>query len=308
MREFQGRMAYMNYRVKYCCRGFGLILKLLLVNICFSQDLYYEQFTEVDGLPSLMTYEMVQNSNGILWIGTENGLVSYDGEEFITYMHPDLKDNDIIAISLSYDGSILFFNISNQLGRVVDGEVEIVLEGKGIINDYPPNHYLFHKSIFFSPKVLEFMNLYLDLEKLRFKDKVNIHVVIDPEVDSLKDVIHVPPLLIQPVVENSFKHGLFHKKSFGNLLIQYTLINDILQVIIQDDGIGREMSNKISRKNTEKQTSSGIKTTIERIELLNFGKSKKLNSVEIEDLYDVNGNAAGTKTILNLAIENMSSE
>ena len=73
-------------------------------------------------------------------------------------------------------------------------------------------------------------------------------------------------------------------------------------MIIQDDGIGREESSKVSMKNTEKQTSSGIKTTIERIDLLNFGKEKKLNSVEIVDLYDDESNAAGTKTILKLEI------
>ena len=149
---------------------------------------------------------------------------------------------------------------------------------------------------------LEFINLYLDLEKLRFKDKVNVEIRVDQEVQNAKDIIYVPPLLIQPIVENSFKHGLFHKKGIGNLSIDYSLHKNILQVIIQDDGIGREESSKISMKNTEKQTSSGIKTTIERIDLLNFGKEKKLNSAEIVDLYDDQGNAKGTKTILKLEV------
>ena len=147
---------------------------------------------------------------------------------------------------------------------------------------------------------LEFIKLYLDLEKLRFKDKVNVQMSIDPELESIKDVLKVPPLLIQPIVENSFKHGLFHKKGKGNLKIDYTMQNEVLQVIIQDDGIGRVESNKITQRNNEKQTSSGIKTTIERIDLLNFGKDKKLNSAEIVDLYDDAGNAMGTKTILKL--------
>ena len=149
---------------------------------------------------------------------------------------------------------------------------------------------------------LEFINLYLDLEKLRFKDKVNIEITIDPEVENAKDIINVPPLLIQPIIENSFKHGLFHKKGKGNLSVKYTLQNEILQVTIQDNGIGRIESKKISRHNSEKQTSSGIKTTLERIDLLNFGKDKKLNRLEIEDLYDDEGNAEGTKTKLYLSI------
>ena len=149
---------------------------------------------------------------------------------------------------------------------------------------------------------LEFINLYLNLEKLRFKDKVDVNISVDPEVEGIKDIIKIPPLLIQPIIENSFKHGLFHKKSNGNLGIEYSLKEDLLNVVIQDDGIGRVASKKISRKNTEKQISSGIKTTLERIDLLNFGKDKKLNRVEIEDLYDKDGSAAGTKTTLILSI------
>ena len=99
---------------------------------------------------------------------------------------------------------------------------------------------------------LEFINLYLDLEKLRFKDKVNIEMIIDSEVENTKDILSVPPLLIQPIIENSFKHGLFHKKDKGNLKIEYTIQNEILKVVIEDDGIGREESSKIIQKNLEK--------------------------------------------------------
>ena len=149
---------------------------------------------------------------------------------------------------------------------------------------------------------LEFIHLYLDLEKLRFKDKVNIEIIIDLNVEEAKDMINVPPLLIQPIIENSFKHGLFHKKGKGTLKVKYTLQNEILQVIIQDDGIGRVESKKISHRNIEKKSSSGIQTTLERINLLNFDKDKKLNRIEIEDLYDNEGNTMGTKTTLYLFI------
>ncbi len=149
---------------------------------------------------------------------------------------------------------------------------------------------------------LEFIYLYLDLEKLRFKDRINIKVTIDPEVESIKDIVQVPPLLIQPIIENSFKHGLFHKKGKGNLHVDYSMKNDVLQVVIQDDGIGREQSKKIAQQNTEKQSSSGIKTTLERVDLLNFGKEEKDNSVVIEDLYHEDERAAGTRTVLTISV------
>jgi len=149
---------------------------------------------------------------------------------------------------------------------------------------------------------LEFINLYLDLEKLRFKEKVNVSISLDEEIQDAKDMMRVPPLLIQPIIENSFKHGLFHKKGNGNLSIGYSFQDNLLQVTIQDDGIGREESRKIANKNTEKHNSSGIKTTRERIDILNFGKEQKRNSMKIEDLYDEAGKPCGTRTILKLAV------
>ncbi|MEM9545563.1 MAG: histidine kinase [Bacteroidota bacterium] len=149
---------------------------------------------------------------------------------------------------------------------------------------------------------LEFINLYLDLEKLRFKDKVSIEVDVGANIESMQDVINVSPLLIQPIVENSFKHGLFHKKGQGRLLISYRLENQLLKVVIEDNGIGRTAAQKIIQKNTEKHVSSGIKTTLERIEILNFDKNSKQNRMDIEDLYDQWGKPCGTKTILILKV------
>jgi len=149
---------------------------------------------------------------------------------------------------------------------------------------------------------LEFVQLYLDLEKLRFKDKVNIDIMVDENIQNSKDIIKLPPLLIQPIIENSFKHGLFHKKGKGNLRIDYSMKGKLLQVTIEDDGIGREAAKKIAMKNNEKQTSSGIKTTTERIDLLNFNTKDKLNKILIFDLRNAEGNASGTKTVLYLSV------
>lgn len=149
---------------------------------------------------------------------------------------------------------------------------------------------------------LEFIRLYLDLEKLRFKDKVEVNVEIDEEIEQNKDMLRVPPLLIQPIVENSFKHGLFHKKGKGKLSISYSIVENILKVIIEDNGIGRAAARRIVQKNSEKNVSSGIKTTQERIDLLNFGKNVAKNSLIIEDLYLDNKEPAGTKTTLCLQV------
>ena len=150
---------------------------------------------------------------------------------------------------------------------------------------------------------LEFIKLYLDLEQLRFGNKVEIELKVDDDLDAIKDTIRIPPLLIQPIVENSFKHGLFHKKGQGILKIEFLLKEESIFIVVEDNGIGREAAQKIGSKNKEKRVSSGISTTKERIDLLNFGLKEKANKISIVDLEDKDGKAKGTRTTLVLTVD-----
>ena len=153
-------------------------------------------------------------------------------------------------------------------------------------------------------KELAFLELYISLEKLRFQDKVSAKIDVDSSIAGLEDDIHLPPLLIQPVVENAFKHGLFHKNGEGNLHIKFSYQEPILSCTVEDDGIGREKSALLNEWRKSTHTSSGIKATKERIELLNNPTQTshseiKENSFEIIDLSD-KGTATGTKVEIKL--------
>ncbi len=90
-----------------------------------TQDLHYDQYTTDDGLPSNTIYEIVQDSTGLLWIGTEKGLVSFDGVVFKQFTDPRLKDNDILEVEISKDGHVTFSNASNQYCRIEEGRVVV---------------------------------------------------------------------------------------------------------------------------------------------------------------------------------------
>lgn len=145
---------------------------------------------------------------------------------------------------------------------------------------------------------LEMLNVYLTLEKLRFKDKIEVHIQISDFVEENKDNIFIPPLLIQPIIENAFKHGLFHKQEKGNLWINFDFIdNKFLKCVIKDDGIGREAVQKINnwRKN---HSSSGINSTFERIKFRHRKNNVKIdNFFVIEDVIE-HGEAKGTSITL----------
>ena len=117
-------------------------------------------------------------------------------------------------------------------------------------------------------KELEFLNLYLILEKIRFENKIKVTFEVDSTIAGKEDDIHLPPLLIQPIVENAFKHGLFHKKEKGHLKINFSYEKQMLSCIIEDDGVGRKKTTELNQWRKNRHKSSGIKSTKERISLL----------------------------------------
>jgi sensor histidine kinase YesM len=147
---------------------------------------------------------------------------------------------------------------------------------------------------------LETLELYIQMEAMRFKDKVKYQINIDQNID--QQFIEIPPLLIQPFVENAIWHGLMHKTEGGLVKIDVSQPKDqMLLIEISDNGIGREKALAYKSKSVMKNKSLGMKVTSERIELINQIYKTNTN-VEIIDLKDKNGEALGTKVILNIPI------
>jgi len=149
-------------------------------------------------------------------------------------------------------------------------------------------------------KELETLQLYIQMEAMRFKDKVKFRIRIDKDID--QQFIEIPPLLLQPFVENAIWHGLMHKEEGGLIQIDITLPQEqLLHIEIIDDGIGREQSAAYKSKSATRNKSYGMKVTNERIELIN--QIYKTNTkVEIIDLKNDSGEATGTKVVLNIPI------
>lgn len=146
---------------------------------------------------------------------------------------------------------------------------------------------------------LEALKLYIDMEALRFDRKFSYEICVDPGVCA--DTIEVPPLIIQPYVENAIWHGLLHKPTVGHLRIHISLPGDnMLQCVIEDNGVGRMRAKEIRSKSATTKRSLGLKLTESRLALLN--KHAELNaSVEIIDLENEN-EASGTRVILKIPL------
>jgi ligand-binding sensor domain-containing protein/putative methionine-R-sulfoxide reductase with GAF domain len=147
---------------------------------------------------------------------------------------------------------------------------------------------------------LEALKLYIEMEALRFDKKFDYLINISPEVNA--DSIEVPPLIIQPYVENAIWHGLLHKDRAGRLSIEVSMSSEnMLQCIIEDNGIGRAHARELKSKSATTRKSLGIKLTEDRISLVNRHMTMNA-SVNILDITLPDGQAAGTKVIIKIPV------
>jgi sensor histidine kinase YesM len=146
---------------------------------------------------------------------------------------------------------------------------------------------------------LDALQLYLELESIRFRDKFDYEITLDEEVDPL--MYKIPTMLIQPYVENAICHGLMLRPEKGLVKISLTLEKDYLACIIEDNGIGREASGEINLKKQHNHHSLGTHITESRLKLVSslYGTSLKTTYT---DLKDENGNAAGTRVEIHIPI------
>ncbi|WP_280935134.1 sensor histidine kinase [Aquimarina sp. 2201CG14-23] len=148
---------------------------------------------------------------------------------------------------------------------------------------------------------LHALKIYLELEKDRFEDVLEYTISADEQLSV--DVIKVPPLFIQPYVENALKHGLLHKKENRKLTIEYKMNskNDTLQCMIIDNGIGRKASEQINLKHKPSHNSFATNANQQRVELLNTTREHKI-TVDIVDLYQEK-KAMGTKVTITIPLK-----
>ncbi|TNE79890.1 MAG: hypothetical protein EP332_09030 [Bacteroidetes bacterium] len=139
---------------------------------------------------------------------------------------------------------------------------------------------------------LEALKLYLEFEEVRFDKHFSYSIEVNSGVRT-SDII-IPPLLLQPYVENAIWHGVMQSENGGNVVIQIAGSEDQLQFTIEDDGIGRVKAMELKSKSALKQKSHGMDITNERVRLFNVTHSQSI-STEILDLYDKTGNPIGTR-------------
>jgi len=141
-----------------------------------------------------------------------------------------------------------------------------------------------------------YLSGYLALEKLRFKEKMDYSIEVDPGLDD--NAFIIPPMLIQPYVENCMRHGLRHKSDGkGYIYIKFEKLDTRLVVTVEDNGIGRKMAATFKTREHIEYQSRGMALTEDRIRMMNTKYNGSIIT-RVFDLENVSGQPSGTRVII----------
>lgn len=213
-----------------------------------------------------------------------------------------LKDSELVAIKAQMNPHFVF-NVLNSFQDL------IYQQDFRKTNTYLGKFAgLMRKTLEFSDRdaitlseEIELLEDYLDLEKLRFGEDFVVEIVQNLhhyDADSLT----IPSMLLQPYVENAIKHGLLHKKGKKILLVRFLIQKPFLVCEIQDNGIGREASEKIKERRQKYHQPFAATATQKRIDLMNQSREQAIGLL-IEDLVDTTGEPGGTRVRVSFPIE-----
>lgn len=142
---------------------------------------------------------------------------------------------------------------------------------------------------------INYLDNYLQLEKLRFEDKFNYSIKVNADVD--KEKCFVPAMLLQPYVENAIRHGMrFLENKNGKISINVFTEKNFLVCEIDDNGIGREKAAELKSKMHFEYQSKGMNISRRRAELYNIQQ-------EVTDKKDEHGNATGTTITVKIPLD-----
>jgi tetratricopeptide (TPR) repeat protein len=141
-------------------------------------------------------------------------------------------------------------------------------------------------------KEIQTLEHYLELQRLRFGDKFDYQIHVDPGLDP--EEVTVPPMFAQPLVENSLEHGILHKSERGLVQVRYHKQGDQVVLEVEDNGVGRQKAGELAAVHRREHVSLATQITQERLKLFNRRRNRKVK-MKVEDLLDQHQTVLGTK-------------
>jgi len=222
-------------------------------------------------------------------------------EENKTAIMKKITKLEIKALQAQMNPHFLFNTISSIQNYVLDKDVD---EALTYLNSFSKVirmtlEYVDKQFISLSDE-LAYLDQYVTIENMRFDNLIEYKVKCSDDIDIENTLI--PPMLLQPIIENSINHGLRNLMRKGHIKLDIIkLKNNCYKCIVEDNGVGRKRSLEIKESQTKSRESIGLKITEERLAILNKDKKGELG-VKIFDLYSDKGEPAGTKVEITMPL------
>ena len=283
-----------------------LLLGLLIEGICFSFALSYQSKLVLVEKNKIQQQYGVELENALkkrtIELEDKNKVVEAQKiEQIETVFAQKIAETEMTALRAQMNphfifnclNSIKLYTLENESQTASDYLTKFSQLIRLVLENSRSEKITLHKE-------LETLTLYIELEAMRFKEKVRYQIHLSPEIDS--HYIEIPPLLLQPYVENAIWHGLMHRSEGGMISIEVSQPTDaLLHIEITDNGVGREKAGEHKSKSATKQKSFGLQMTSDRIHLIN--QLYQINTeVQIIDLKDADNKAIGTRVIIEIPI------
>ena len=157
--------------------------------------------------------------------------------------------------------------------------------------------YISGKKFITLTEEIKYLESYLTLERIKYENAFNFQIISN---EITRENILVPPLLLQPFIENSIRHGVLNlKKECGKIFINFWVENNSLFCFLEDNGIGRENARKLQNNKINDHRSKGMELVQKRIENLNSIYNVNI-AVSIEDI--IEKNKTGTRIKIQLPL------
>ncbi|MCK5839765.1 MAG: histidine kinase, partial [Bacteroidales bacterium] len=223
----------------------------------------------------------------------------HDVEKKVLAIEKQLYDTELQTLRLQMNPHFIFNTLNSIQSYILSSDSYNAVEYLGKFSQLMRLILTNSREPFISlAEEVKALTYYLDIEKLRFDNKFEYSFVIDPAID--EEFMEIPPMLVQPYVENAIIHGLIHKEGKGNININLKLDGDLIVWAIEDNGIGREKAMQIKRDSGLQQKSRGMLITMERLKVLNK-KNEQIFRVNVIDLKEEKGLPTGTRVELRIS-------
>lgn len=230
----------------------------------------------------------------IIYLRIRNIRIKHEDEKKLLKIEKQMFELEQTALRLQMNPHFIFNSLNSIQSFVISNDTDKAINYLAKFSQLM-RLILAHSQQSFVPlkDELKSLSFYLDIEQLRFDNKFDFIVNVDNRID--QEFIDVPPMIIQPYVENAIIHGILHKSEKGLIKINLKLLNEnTILCTVEDDGIGREKAVQLKKQSDLRHKSRGMLITQKRLEILNK-QNKDQISIRIIDLRDENGVPKGTK-------------